>query len=138
MIQSRLRRLRTRTVHELVQKRSIDHGNRPKNPLTSSHSGLSRYRPEWRLVNDLRQRALFTVDSCRSFKTQPVVGTSSWAFVRPGPDSDPGYTLVAPSALKSAYFGALRKKQLVDRQNRLNHPLTKYQRRGRTIVWGAH
>jgi hypothetical protein len=46
-----------------------------------------------------------------------VVGRSSWASVRPGPDSDPGYTLVAPSALKSAYFSALRKKQLVDRQN---------------------
>jgi hypothetical protein len=47
-----------------------------------------------------------------------VVGRSSWASVRPEPDSDPGYTLVAPSALKSACFSALRKKQLVDRQTR--------------------
>ena len=38
-----------------------------------------------------------------------VVGRSSWASVRPGPDSDPGSTLVAPSALKSAYFSALWK-----------------------------
>jgi hypothetical protein len=51
-----------------------------------------------------------------------VLGTSSWASVRPGPDSDPGYTLVAPSALKSAYFSALRKKHLIDRQYRLKSP----------------
>jgi hypothetical protein len=35
-----------------------------------------------------------------------VVGTSCWASVRPGPDSDPGYTLVASSALKSALLGS--------------------------------
>jgi hypothetical protein len=52
-----------------------------------------------------------------------VVGRGSWASVRPGPDSDPSYTLAAPSALKSAYFSALGNKQLVDRQNRLKSPL---------------
>jgi hypothetical protein len=61
-----------------------------------------------------------------------VVGRSSWASVRPGPDSDPGSTLVAPSALKSAYFSALRKKQLVDRQNRPKLALTS-RRSGQTF-----
>jgi hypothetical protein len=56
-----------------------------------------------------------------------VVGRSSWASVRPGPDSDPGYTLVAPSALKRTYFSAPRKQQLVARQNRPKSALNKRQ-----------
>ena len=41
---------------------------------------------------------------------------------RSGSASDPGYILVAPSALESAYFSALRKKQLVDGKTVPNPP----------------
>jgi hypothetical protein len=49
-----------------------------------------------------------------------VVGRSSWASVLPGPDSDPGYTLVAPSALKGAYISVA--KEAVSRSAKPRQP----------------